>query len=150
MSCPRKHWHPASQGRSKEGTSRRLLSPPDLALVKSLHKPIISIIVTARLKGWLWFHVAPTQGGLRTNYILADPPCVHRKGVTCTSQKELLSVEATQQQGQWLVGSQKPDAEPKKVYDYVEASARSLHWRGIIVSTLACSKVTRRVSTVLE
>ena len=39
------------------------------------------------VKGWLWFHVDATQGGLRTLYVLADPPCVHRMGLTCASQE---------------------------------------------------------------
>ena len=40
-----------------------------------------------------------TQGGLRTPYVLADPPCVHRKGLTCASQKFEPSIEATQPRG---------------------------------------------------
>ena len=39
------------------------------------------------LKGRLWSHVHATQGGLRTCYDLADPPCVRRKGQTCASQR---------------------------------------------------------------
>ena len=37
---------------------------------------------------------------LRTPDVLADPPCIHRKGLTCVSQKSVCqSVEATQPQG---------------------------------------------------
>ena len=39
------------------------------------------------VKPELCFCVDATQGGLRIHYVLADPPCVVRKGLTCTSQK---------------------------------------------------------------
>ena len=49
--------------------------------------------------------------GLRTRYVLADPPRVHRKGLTRASQNIL-----TYRRG----------AEPEQVQDCVEASAWSL------------------------
>jgi hypothetical protein len=36
---------------------------------------------------------------LRTSYVPVDAPCVHRKGLTGSSQIVLPSVKATQQQG---------------------------------------------------
>ena len=46
--------------------------------------------LTSLLKGWLCPHVhvgACNSSGLQTRHILADPPCVHRHGLMCASQK---------------------------------------------------------------
>ena len=62
--------------------------------------------------------------GLRTHFVLADPPCVHREGLTRASQKCLPSVEVMPRL--WLVHSLKPDTEPKQVHNCVKAPAWSL------------------------
>ena len=42
-----------------------------------------------RLKTQLWFHIDATQGGAlyEPHYVLADPPCAHRKSLTRAPQK---------------------------------------------------------------
>ena len=74
--------------------------------------------VCDRFKAWLWFHVDATQGGLRTRYVLADPPCVHRKGLTVRVHVAARAVIGPLTKT--LAKNQKP------VHDCVEASAWSL------------------------
>ena len=67
-----------------------------------------------RLKGWLWSHIHTTQGayGPLTSLraLLASTARAWRAPPRNPRKKP--SVEATQQQGLWLVRSVKPDAEP--------------------------------------
>ena len=74
-------------------------------------------------KDWLWSHVHATQEGYGPPHVPADPPCVHRKGLTHASQKYKPSVEATQAARAAIGPLTKTRRRTINVHDYVEASA---------------------------
>ena len=43
--------------------------------------------VSSQCKGLIMVPRSRNARGLRTPYVLAGPPCVHHKGLTCASQK---------------------------------------------------------------
>ena len=49
-----------------------------------MHSLVAHTVAThaSGLKAQLWFYVDATHGGLWTRYVLAEPPCLHLKGLT--------------------------------------------------------------------
>ena len=45
------------------------------------------VVMSWNAKGLIMVPRSRNARGLQTPYVLADPPCVHRKGLTCASQK---------------------------------------------------------------
>ena len=78
------------------------------------------------LKGWLRSHVHATQGGLRTPYVLANPPCVHLKGPDVQLPK-IVTFYWGDAAARAVIGPlSKTQRGTIKVHDCVEASVWSL------------------------
>ena len=80
--------------------SRSVVSFPLRAKSVVLETPALDLYIHTHTSAtmehgtiYVYFYVYATKnlpqlrGGLRTHYVLADPPCVHLKGLTCAFQK---------------------------------------------------------------